>query len=63
MMCPVCQCEHTKVIDSRPNDEEVIRRRECPECLTRWITQERLVRVIEPRKSERRDTGCYLPRF
>lgn len=50
MMCPVCQCEHTKVIDSRPNDEEVVRRRECPKCGARWITQERLLRVIEPKK-------------
>jgi transcriptional repressor NrdR len=53
MTCPACGCEHTKVIDSRPNDEEVIRRRECPECLTRWITQERLVRIVKPIKERR----------
>lgn len=39
MKCPLCQSE-TKVIDSRPNSAGVIRRRECPECLTRFSTHE-----------------------
>ncbi len=58
-MCPVCKCERTKVFDSRHNDEEILRRRECPECHVKWITQERLVRVIEPKKERSVKNGIH----
>ena len=57
MMCPVCGYERTKVVDSRPNDEETVRRRECPKCLSRWLTQERIVRIIEPKKERSKNNG------
>ena len=50
MICPVCGNERSKVLDSRPNDEEVMRRRKCLNCHTQWITQERLVQIFKPKK-------------
>lgn len=40
MKCPICGNEETKVIDSRKGINEVRRRRECTECLTRFTTSE-----------------------
>ena len=44
MRCPFCNSEDTKVIDSRPADEQnaIRRRRECENCLKRFTTYERL---------------------
>lgn len=44
MRCPFCNKEDTKVIDSRPADEQnaIRRRRECISCLKRFTTYERL---------------------
>lgn len=42
MKCPLCQSE-TKVINSRPTQTGITRRRECPTCLTRFRTKETLV--------------------
>ena len=44
MKCPFCGYDDTKVIDSRPlNGASLIRRRrECPECLKRFSTHERI---------------------
>jgi transcriptional regulator NrdR family protein len=39
MKCPICEHE-TKVINSRPASSGTTRRRECPECLTRFSTRE-----------------------
>lgn len=39
MLCPVCG-EQTKVIDSRPEDDCVTRRRECIVCKYRFTTVE-----------------------
>lgn len=39
MTCPKC-FENTKVIDSRPDDETVMRRRECLVCGFRFVTIE-----------------------
>jgi len=40
MKCPFCGYEDTKVIDSRPNDEKIKRRRECVKCSGRFTTYE-----------------------
>ncbi len=42
MKCPVCGYEDSKVIDSRPVEENnsIKRRRECPRCRTRFTTYE-----------------------
>ena len=40
MRCPECGCEESKVIDSRPTDNKVRRRRECINCATRFTTYE-----------------------
>lgn len=40
MQCPICGNHETKVIDSRKGINEVRRRRECMECLTRFSTSE-----------------------
>ena len=44
MRCPFCNSENTKVIDSRPADEQnaIRRRRECEDCKKRFTTYERL---------------------
>ncbi len=44
MRCPFCNSEDTKVIDSRPADEQnaIRRRRECISCNKRFTTYERL---------------------
>lgn len=44
MRCPFCNSEDTKVVDSRPADEQnsIRRRRECIECGKRFTTYERL---------------------
>ena len=44
MRCPFCNCEDTKVIDSRPAEEQnaIRRRRECVSCGKRFTTYERL---------------------
>lgn len=43
MRCPKCDCEESKVIDSRPseNNEAIRRRRECVRCGMRFTTYER----------------------
>ena len=42
MKCPLCCCEESKVIDSRPTDEgeRIRRRRECLNCQKRFTTYE-----------------------
>ena len=42
MKCPYCNCEDSKVIDSRPTDEgeRIRRRRECTKCGKRFTTYE-----------------------
>ena len=38
--CPECRSHQTKVIDSRPTETTVKRRRACMMCGHRWSTQE-----------------------
>ena len=40
MRCPECNCEDSKVIDSRPTENKVRRRRECIKCGFRFTTYE-----------------------
>lgn len=40
MKCPECNGEESKVIDSRPSDNKVRRRRECIQCGHRFTTYE-----------------------
>ena len=44
MKCPFCECEESKVIDSRPTDEgtSIRRRRECISCNKRFTTYEKV---------------------
>ncbi len=43
MRCPKCGCEESKVVDSRPseNNDAIRRRRECIQCGYRFTTYER----------------------
>ena len=43
MRCPMCGCEESKVVDSRPseNNDAIRRRRECIQCGYRFTTYER----------------------
>ena len=40
MKCPYCGYEDSKVVDSRPNDDKIRRRRECMKCGGRFTTYE-----------------------
>lgn len=40
MKCPFCGFEDSKVIDSRPADKKIRRRRECIKCRARFTTYE-----------------------
>lgn len=52
MMCPSCGATDTKVVDSRPaeNDLSIRRRRECEACSHRFTTYERLEPQLMVRK-------------
>ena len=72
MRCPFCNSEDTKVIDSRPAEEQnaIRRRRECVNCSKRFTTYERLetfpLMVIkkdqsrEPYDREKAEAGILL---
>ncbi|MFW6286210.1 MAG: transcriptional regulator NrdR [Nanoarchaeota archaeon] len=54
MKCPYCNCKDTKVIDSRETKEQssIKRRRECINCLKRFSTIERVLKLdLEVKKS------------
>ena len=44
MKCPFCDAPDSRVVDSRPSDDDsrIRRRRECPSCGRRFTTYERL---------------------
>ena len=42
MICPSCQHEDTKVVDSRDSGDHTRRRRECLQCGARFTTFERV---------------------
>ena len=45
MKCPYCACEDSKVLDSRPSDDKIRRRRECIACGKRFKTYEIIERT------------------
>lgn len=54
MKCPVCGNNKSGVFDTRIDENgEVLRRRECTECLTRFKTRESAIYVIPPRYARR----------
>ena len=59
MKCPFCGCDESKVIDSRPTDENerIRRRRECVECGKRFTTYEVIedVPIIVIKKDKSRE--------
>ena len=60
MKCPFCNHENTRVIDSRPADENnsIRRRRVCDECSKRFTTYEKIetIPLIFIKKDDNRDT-------
>jgi transcriptional repressor NrdR len=42
MKCPACGYQESKVLDSRPGDDSIRRRRECLSCARRFTTYERV---------------------
>lgn len=47
MKCPYCECEESKVVDSRPieNGQAIRRRRECTNCNKRFTTYENIEEI------------------
>lgn len=60
MKCPFCNHENTRVIDSRPADENnsIRRRRVCDECNKRFTTYEKVetIPIIIMKKDQNRET-------
>lgn len=58
MVCPFCRFPDSKVIDSRPRDDRIKRRRECIKCGARFTTFE----IIEkPMLMVEKRSGSYEP--
>lgn len=58
MICPFCRFPDSKVIDSRPKDDRIKRRRECIKCGARFTTYE----IIEkPMLMVKKRSGSYEP--
>lgn len=58
MICPYCHFPDSKVIDSRPKNDRIKRRRECIKCAARFTTFE----VIEkPMLMVEKRSGSYEP--
>ena len=58
MRCPFCGFEDSKVIDSRPKDDKIKRRRECIKCSGRFTTFES---VEKPLLMVEKRSGMYEP--
>ncbi len=58
MKCPVCGFEDSKVVDSRPADQKIRRRRECIKCRTRFTTYET---VEKPLLMVKKRDGTFEP--
>jgi transcriptional regulator NrdR family protein len=67
MKCPFCGCDDTQVKDSRNADDNtaIRRRRECPECGSRFTTFERVqlreLIVVKKNGEKVRKTWLQLP--
>ncbi len=46
MKCPICGFADSKVVDSRPADEKIRRRRECIKCRARFTTYENIEKPL-----------------
>lgn len=59
MRCPFCNEENTKVVDSRPSDENnlIRRRRQCSECNKRFTTYEKIetIPLVVIKKDKKRE--------
>ncbi len=59
MKCPFCSSDNTRVIDSRPADDNtsIRRRRECDDCQKRFTTYEKVetIPLIVIKKNENRE--------
>jgi transcriptional repressor NrdR len=57
MRCPYCECQNTKVTDSRDSDDGIRRRRECLDCGQRFTTIERIAagELLVAKKDARRE--------
>jgi transcriptional repressor NrdR len=58
MNCPYCGFDDSKVVDSRPADEKIRRRRECIKCHARFTTYEAIEKPLL--MVEKRD-GTFEP--
>lgn len=58
MRCPFCNFDDTKVIDSRPADNKIRRRRECNSCLKRFTTYET---IEKPMLMVQKKGGSFEP--
>lgn len=58
MKCPFCGFDDSKVIDSRPKDGKIKRRRECIKCSARFTTFET---VEKPLLMVEKRSGMYEP--
>lgn len=60
MKCPFCSAENTRVVDSRPADDNcsIRRRRECDDCGKRFTTYEKVetIPLIVIKKDKNRET-------
>lgn len=58
MKCPVCGYPDSRVVDSRPADENIRRRRECSDCQKRFTTYEIIetLPIIVIKKDNRRES-------
>ena len=58
MVCPFCRFPDSKVVDSRPKDDRIKRRRECIKCGARFTTFE----IVEkPMLMVEKRSGSYEP--
>ena len=57
MKCPFCNAEDTKVIDSRPAENSIRRRRQCEVCGKRFTTYEKVetIPLMVVKKGDRRE--------
>lgn len=57
MICPYCNKDDTKVLDSRDSEDSVRRRRECLRCKRRFTTYERaeIINLVVVKKDETRE--------
>lgn len=42
MNCPNCRSPHSRVVDTRPTDDSVLRKRVCSNCGFKFFTKEEL---------------------